>query len=278
MGTFSLLSNNRESELYIARNLRYIRPIFFYNVNIEQNPYITCKRSFRMYCPQCGHHTDGGKFCEKCGAPQPNQTGSGQMQAGAAAKQASKQFALFVLNVLKKPYQTCKTTGGEQLVSSIINMVLFCLVTPIMMYILLSDGFRDISFTAVVIKPALTFAICVFCLYLLIFIALKAGGAQVSFKDSLSRFGAFLIPFTAILLLALIFMLMHTTVCFTILAVGLLGAAFAVPPLMLASYQHQLTAKADITYAVIVIYFIICVTFQFTIKHYTKELMNYLFF
>ena len=117
-----------------------------------------------------------------------------------------------------------------------------------------------------------------FCLYLLIFIALKAGGAQVSFKDSLSRFGAFLIPFTAILLLALIFMLLHTTVCFTILAVGLLGAAFAVPPLMLASYQHQLTTKADIIYSVIVIYLIICVTFQFTIKHYIKELMNYFFF
>ncbi len=167
MGTFSLLSIHRESDLYIFRKLRYIRPIFFYNVNIEQNPYITCKRSFRMYCSQCGHHTDGGKFCEKCGAPQPGQGGAGQTQgqaaqAGAAAKQASKQFALFVLDVLKRPYQTCKTTGGEQLVSDIINMVLFCLVTPIMFYILLSDGFRDVSFTAIVIKPALTFALCVF--------------------------------------------------------------------------------------------------------------------
>ncbi|AEK90625.1 hypothetical protein BAXH7_03511 [Bacillus amyloliquefaciens XH7] len=41
MGTFSLLSNNKDIELYIFRNLRYIRPIFFYNVNIEQNPYIS---------------------------------------------------------------------------------------------------------------------------------------------------------------------------------------------------------------------------------------------
>ncbi|MBY8911426.1 zinc ribbon domain-containing protein [Bacillus sp. YC2] len=236
-----------------------------------------------MYCPQCGHQTDGGKFCEKCGAPQPGQAGAGHVQgqaaqAGAAAKKASKQFALFGLDVLKRPYQTCKMTGGEQLVSSIITMVLFCLVTPVMLYILLSDGFRDISFAGTVLKPALTFALFIFCLHLLIFIALKAGGAQVSFKDSISRFGAFLIPFTAILLLALILLLLHTTVCFTILAVGLIGAAFAVPPLMLASYQHLLTSKADIVYSVIVIYLIICVTFQYSVKHYVKELISYFLF
>ncbi len=37
-----------------------------------------------MYCSQCGHHTDGGKFCEKCGAPQPGQGGAGQTQGQAA--------------------------------------------------------------------------------------------------------------------------------------------------------------------------------------------------
>lgn len=91
-----------------------------------------------MFCPQCGHQADGGKFCEKCGSPLPRQAGENQgAQAGAeAAKQAAKQFGSFVLAVLKRPYQECKTTGGEQLISGIITMVLFSLLTPLMFYIL----------------------------------------------------------------------------------------------------------------------------------------------
>lgn len=90
-----------------------------------------------MYCPQCGHQTDGGNFCEKCGSPLPGQSGHQHpAQTGAAAKQAAKQFGSFVLSVLKRPYQECKATGGEQLISAIITMVLFSLLTPLMFYIL----------------------------------------------------------------------------------------------------------------------------------------------
>ncbi|MCY8513651.1 zinc ribbon domain-containing protein [Bacillus atrophaeus] len=236
-----------------------------------------------MYCPQCGHQTDGGKFCEKCGSPLPQQTGESQIsgqaaQAGAAAKQASMQFVSFVLRILKRPYQECKTTGGEQLVRSIITMILFSLLTPLMFYILLSSGSSTVSFTEIVIKPAFYFALFIFFLHGLIFLALKAAGLPVSFKDSISRFGAFLIPFTAILLLALLLFLLHTDMCFTILAVGLLGAFFAVPPAMLCSYQHSYTGKVDIVYSTIVIYLMICVTIQLTIEHYTKALFNSLFF
>lgn len=86
-----------------------------------------------MYCPQCGHQTDGGNFCEKCGSPLSGQSGHQHAaQTGAAAKQAAKQFGSFVLSVLKRPYQECKATGGEQLISAIITMVLFSLLTPLM--------------------------------------------------------------------------------------------------------------------------------------------------
>lgn len=48
-----------------------------------------------MYCPQCGHQTDGGNFCETCGSPLPRQSGQPQAaQAGAAAKQAAKPEGL----------------------------------------------------------------------------------------------------------------------------------------------------------------------------------------
>lgn len=86
-----------------------------------------------MYCPQCGHQTDGGNFCEKCGSPLSGQSGHQHAaQTGTAAKQAAKQFGSFVLSVLKRPYQECKATGGEQLISAIITMVLFSLLTPLM--------------------------------------------------------------------------------------------------------------------------------------------------
>ncbi|MCY9090263.1 zinc ribbon domain-containing protein [Bacillus mojavensis] len=233
-----------------------------------------------MFCPQCGHQADGGKFCEKCGSPLPRQVGENQgAQAGAeAAKQAAKQFGSFVLAVLKRPYQECKTTGGEQLISGIITMVLFSLLTPLMFYILFSNGPGSASFTEIFFKPTIYFALYIFGLHALIFFSLKIAGNQVSFKDSLSRFGAFLIPFTAILILALLLFLLHTDLCFTVLAIGLIGAFFAIPPAMLSSYQHSYKGKADIIYSTIVIYLITCVAFRFIIEHYIKEIFRYIFF
>ncbi|MCY7783770.1 MULTISPECIES: zinc ribbon domain-containing protein [unclassified Bacillus (in: firmicutes)] len=232
-----------------------------------------------MYCPQCGHQTDGGKFCEKCGSPLPGQSGQQQAaQTGATAKQAAKQFGSFVLAVLKRPYQECRTTGGEQLISAVITMVLFSLLTPLMLYTLLSDGPGSVSFTAVFLEPTIYFALFLFGLHALIFFALKIAGNQVSFKDSFSRFGAFLIPFTAILIFALLLFLLHTDICFTVLAVGLIGAFFAIPPAMMSSYQHSYKGKADIIYSTIVIYLITCVTFQLMIEHYIKEIFRYMFF
>ncbi|MCI4171086.1 zinc ribbon domain-containing protein, partial [Bacillus spizizenii] len=77
-------------------------------------------------------------------------------------------------------------------------------------------------------------------------------------KDSFSRFGAFLNPFTAILISALLIFLLHTDICFTVLADGLIGAFFAIPPAMLSSYQHSYKGKVDIIYSTIVIYLITC--------------------
>ncbi|MCY8055137.1 zinc ribbon domain-containing protein [Bacillus inaquosorum] len=232
-----------------------------------------------MYCPQCGHQTDGGKFCEKCGSPLPGQSGQQHAaQTGAAAKQAVKQFGSFVLAVLKRPYQECKTTGGEQLISAVITMVLFSLLTPSMFYTLFSDGPGSVSFTAVFLEPTIYFALFIFGLHALIFFALKIAGNQVSFKDSFSRFGAFLIPFTAILILALLLFLLQTDICFTVLAVGLIGAFFAIPPAMLSSYQHSYNGKVDMIYSTIVIYLITCVTFQLIIEHYIREIFRYMFF
>ncbi|MGF7534239.1 zinc ribbon domain-containing protein [Bacillus mexicanus] len=232
-----------------------------------------------MYCPQCGHQIDGGKFCEKCGSPLPAQSGQQQAaQTGAAAKQAAKQFGSFVLAVLKRPYQECKTTGGEQLISGIITLVLFSLLTPLMFYILFSDGPVSVSFTAVFLEPTIYFALFLFGLHALVFFALKIAGNQVSFKDSFSRFGAFLIPFTAILIIALLFFLLHSDICFIILAVGLIGAFFAIPPAMLSSYQHSYKGKIDVIYSTIVIYLITCVTFRLIIGHYIKEIFRYMLF
>ncbi len=44
-------------------------------------------------------------------------------------KTSGKAVRFFVLAVLKRPYQECKTTGGEQLISAVITMVLFSLLT-----------------------------------------------------------------------------------------------------------------------------------------------------
>lgn len=73
-------------------------------------------------------------------------------------------------------------------------------------------------------------------------------------------------------------LLLHTDICFTILAVGLIGAFFAIPPAMLSSYQHSYKGKVDFIYSTIVIYLIICVTFQLIIEHYVKEIFRYMLF
>lgn len=103
-------------------------------------------------------------------------------------------------------------------------------------------------------------------------------GKPSVFQGFILKIRAFLIPFTAILILALFFFLLHTDICFTILAVGLIGAFFAIPPAMLGSYQHSYKGKVDVIYSTIVIYLIICVTFQLIIEHYVKEIFRYMLF
>lgn len=95
-----------------------------------------------MTCSKCGHQTDGGKFCEQCGASLAG--GSADSKAPAetpqaaryteAAKQASSMYFSFCLKVLKRPYTEMKNAGEQHVLNSIITMVIFALTVPLMFY------------------------------------------------------------------------------------------------------------------------------------------------
>lgn len=109
-------------------NIGYFTTFSFIIKLLVYFPILQIKELFYVLS-QCGHQTDGGKFCEKCGSPLLVNQASGRQFKLEPRKTSGKAVRFFVLAVLKRPYQECKTTGGEQLISAVITMVLFSLLT-----------------------------------------------------------------------------------------------------------------------------------------------------
>ncbi|MFF2648885.1 hypothetical protein [Bacillus haynesii] len=140
-----------------------------------------------MTCSKCGHHTDGGKFCEQCGTSlaggsDGNKEAAETPQAARyteAAKHASSMYFSFCLKVLKRPFIEMKNAGEQHVLNSIITMVIFALAVPLMFYFGLKGFFDSLgdysgifarsyampTFFDIVVKPAFTFAIYIFLLF-----------------------------------------------------------------------------------------------------------------
>ncbi|MEC1259558.1 zinc ribbon domain-containing protein [Bacillus swezeyi] len=238
-----------------------------------------------MTCSKCGHQTDGGKFCENCGTnlnadseSVQNAAGSENVQNAAdrsqsqryveATKKASSMYFSFCLRVLKRPYTEMKHAGEQHIANSIITMAVFALAVSLSFYFGLKGFFDSLgqysgvfsqsyampTFFEIAVKPAFTFAIYIFLLFVFTYAGLRIQGVQASFKEVLGRFGTVLIPFAALLLAALLLSLMKTSLFLHVLFFGLCGVVFLIPPAVLYSYQEKAKGAVDMIYATLLVY------------------------
>lgn len=181
-----------------------------------------------MQCKQCGQiNPEGSKFCVKCGASlqttaaaeagqafphfgagQPEQQGhpSEPNQQLQQIKQVSSQYLKHFVQVLKQPTRIGETTNASHMVNGIITMALFSLMLPLIVYFTLKNavgglgfGFVRISFGDYVLKPLIFLFIVTMMVNSLIFYALKLGNVVLSYREVIGRFGAYMIPSTAIM-------------------------------------------------------------------------------
>lgn len=238
-----------------------------------------------MTCSKCGHQTDGGKFCENCGAnlsadsenvhhaaaDESVQNAADRLQAQKyveATKKASSMYFSFCIRVLKNPYTEMKSAGEQHFLHSIITMAVFALAVPSIFYFGLKGFFDSLghysgifsrsyampSFFDIVLKPAFTFAIYIFLLFVFTYAGVRIQRVQASFKEVMGRFGTVLIPFTVIILVALLLSLMQTSLFMHVLLFGLCAIVFLIPSAVLYSYHERAKGAVDIVYATLLVY------------------------
>jgi hypothetical protein len=253
-----------------------------------------------MNCPNCNHVNQGGKFCENCGtnlsstvvsqvaASNESNTHAGVPGSGAAVqsepnqylevtKVISKQYFGYFVQVLKKPYSNSQAVGAEHFVNGLITMVLFALIIPLIIYFtakgllsdiggfgggLFEDAVESVSppFSDFVVKPFFAYLVFILLIAVFSFGAIKLGKVQNSFKEVVARFGSFLIPFVAILVIGLILSILKISLALVILLIGLLGTIFMVPTLVIASFKKNSTQGLDTIYGTLLTYVLTSIT------------------
>ncbi|KAF0821294.1 zinc ribbon domain-containing protein [Cytobacillus firmus] len=240
-----------------------------------------------MICSNCSHKNDGGRFCENCGSPLTQ--GGGQEAAVAmenasaspttsgqsnkyieSTKNISKMYFGYFMQVIKKPYASAQAVGAEHFINGLITIVLYSFIIPLMFYFALKGILADMNsfssglfgeelqinppFADVVIKPAFAYAIFIMLVAVFSFAAIKLGRINASFQEVVARFGSFLIPFVALLAIALIMSILKIKLFLLFLFLGFVGSIFMVPPLVIASYKKSSEEGVDVIYGSLITY------------------------
>lgn len=243
-----------------------------------------------MNCPNCNHTSDGGKFCGNCGAPLSSSTHSEiatngptiatqQPQPNAyfqSTKTVSTMYFNFFLQVLKKPYASSQSVGGEHFVNAIITIILYAIFIPLIIYFGVKSFMNGISdatggifgntysmgpsFTDFVLKPMFGYAVFILLVATFVFAAIMLGKIEVTYKSVIARFGSFLIPFLALFVVALILSIFNAKIYIFLFLLGFIGSIFIVPPLVIASYKKETQGGLDTIYGTLLTYILTFIT------------------
>ncbi|WP_409292636.1 hypothetical protein [Peribacillus sp. SCS-37] len=245
----------------------------------------TCKTSSSeggTFCESCGTklvspaEAESAASYEASVSDVPVYTNSTTQQAQPnpyleTTKKVSRMYFSYFMQVLKRPFASSQAVGAEHLLNGIITIAIYSLIIPLIMYFAfrgilntVSDFGADfydgpsladqVPFTGVVIKPAFAYAIFIFLVAAACFMAVRLGRVNASFSEVIARFGSFLIPFVAILAVALVMTILKVKIFFIVLSIGFIGSVFIVPPLVIASFKRDVQEGVDAIYGTLLTY------------------------
>ncbi|WP_334073482.1 MULTISPECIES: zinc ribbon domain-containing protein [Paenibacillus] len=185
-----------------------------------------------MICPKCQHRqlTEKARYCENCGKP---------LTRGAAGF----AYLQFVTAALRHPVAFARRVNHGQFIAGLITILLFSLLVPLIIYTGFQRlvGFVDNPFVGMVLRPTLAFLIMSLLITAYCYAVVRYGKGPADYREVAARFGVYLVPFTALLLLALLAALLGIhSLQSLLLLIGLLGAWFAVPAfVILTGYSAE---------------------------------------
>lgn len=158
---------------------------------------------------------------------------------------------------LKNPIAYAREVDGGQFINGVITMVLYSMTIPLIFYFGFHRlvGFMDHPFLDMVVRPTLAFVIFIFLTATYCFLAIKYGKGKGSYQDIIARFGVYLVPFTGLLLLALLMAVLEmNTLQSLLLMVGFFGSIFTVPGFVITSFIPESGAVLDPLQSTILVY------------------------
>ncbi|WHY85464.1 hypothetical protein QNH39_23080 [Neobacillus novalis] len=230
---------------------------------MNQAPSYTSQQGYQQGNPQ-GYQQGNPQGFQQVNS-QPNQYLEG-------AKNISKMYFGYFMEVLKKPYASSKSVGEEHFTNAIITIVLYSLIIPLMLYFGIKSFTSSLSgmwgntldisppFTETVIYPTFAYAIFILLVATFSFAAVKLAKVNASYKEVISRFGSFLIPFLAILLIGFVLSLLKAKIFVLFLVLGFSTSLIVVPTLVIASFKKETQDGLDVIYGTILTYVLTCIT------------------
>lgn len=186
---------------------------------------------------------------------QPNQQGNQQgnqatpqaapNEAVEKIKEIGNNFSNFFLTLVKKP-SAAKQANQNDWISSVITMVIYALVFALGYFFSVksTSSFMDdlsfgssstsVPFTDGFLWPFLKFALLVAVMVGVTFIVLKLATSDFNFLETIGKFGAYLMPFTLLLILGyVLFLIKLQSVGAIVIFASLFAAVLIIPTILL---------------------------------------------
>ncbi len=120
--------------------------------------------------------------------------------------------------------------------------------------------FINSPFLSVFLKPTLGYIAFILLGAIYSFAAIKLGKVNANFRDVVSRFGVFLVPFVALFALTLIMSILQIRISTFVLFFGFIVSIFIVPPLVIISFKKDNSAGLDTVYGTLIVYVLTVIT------------------
>ncbi|GAA0469597.1 hypothetical protein [Alkalibacillus silvisoli] len=260
-----------------------------------------------LVCENCQHQQEEGRFCENCGKPISNDSGSnespdqqedqsqdqGQSQASESkssnaqldqAKNFTKNYWEYFISTLKNPNLALKQQESSY-INGIITLVIMSLTLSLGVYFLLNGLFsqlvggfgvdESVPFFGTVSRLVLGTILIAGTGLLALIISLKIGKVNQSFKTTLAQYGALAVPFSVLAILSIITGLSTSAQFTLILLFASLIAFTLVAPVLLTTYNLTKSGEnGQFVYNSIASFFMTVIFMYILFNFYIDSLVN----
>ncbi|GGJ90679.1 hypothetical protein GCM10007063_11550 [Lentibacillus kapialis] len=255
-----------------------------------------------MQCSLCGQYSEEGEFCTNCGAQlvpdqintdlevpgqkdnddatnenvgQESETPNSSNEFVEKLKHDAINFGHFFMTLVKNPNEAKKANDSD-IVSAIITFVLFSLLLSLSYHFVLNaipvGFFGNASLFDSFILPFITFILLQILIAGLTFAGTKLSIQAATFRSTIAKYGAYLIPFLLLYAAGLILFFIGLSALAGILfLISILGLLLLVPTFILL---EQPSEGSDRIYILLGLYIIVILAFALFSQSFINSIIG----